>query len=251
MIELNKIYNENCLETMKRMEDNFVDLTVTSPPYFLKKDYEKDWTWDKFDTLMKNVFLQVERILKPSGYFIINFGDNGFGRDNLKTECISTYPMSHYYWNIKGNLELQATRIWRKQFAKIPFNGQAKIAPRNLFDYEHIWTFRKKDGTGKEKVRDIKLSCRGVLGEDWTSKAGLDIHCASFPIELPTWGIKVYSDENDIVLDPFMGSGTTAIACINTNRNFIGFEIDKHYCDIANERIRKAIAEKEVGECLN
>ena len=85
MIELNKIYNEDCLEGMKRIPDGFVDLTVTSPPYFLKKDYEKDWTWDKFDTLMKNVFLQVERILKPSGYFVINFGDNGFGRDNLKT----------------------------------------------------------------------------------------------------------------------------------------------------------------------
>jgi len=76
-----------------------------------------------------------------------------------------------------------------------------------------------------------------VLGEDWTSKAGLNIHCASFPIELPTWGITVYSDENDIVLDPFMGSGTTAIACINTNRNYIGFELDTGYFNLANERI--------------
>ena len=98
----------------------------------------------------------------------------------------------------------------------------------------------KKDGIGKEKVRDIKLSCRGVLGEDWTSKAGLNIHCASFPIELPTWGITVYSDENDIVLDPFMGSGTTAIACINTGRKFIEFELDKQYFDIAQNRINKA-----------
>jgi len=53
------------------------------------------------------------------------------------------------------------------------------------------------------------------------------------------------SKENDVILDPFMGSGTTAIACINTNRNFIGFEIDKHYCDIANERIRKALADSD------
>jgi site-specific DNA-methyltransferase (adenine-specific) len=226
---------------MKRIADKSIDLIVTSPPYFLKKSYEIDWTWEKFDNLMRNVFLSAECVLKPGGYFVINFGDNGFGRDNLKTECISTYPMSHYYWEIKSNLELQATRIWRKQFAKVPFNGQAKNAPRNLFDYEHIWTFRKKDGIGKEKVRDIKQSCRGVVGEDWTSKAGLKTHCAAFPLELPTWAITVYSNENDIILDPFMGSGTTAIACMRTNRNFIGFELDSEYHRIATERIEKEL----------
>ena len=61
--------------------------------------------------------------------------------------------------------------------------------------------------------------------------------------------VKTSSKEGGIILDPFMGSGTTAIACINTGRNFIGFELDKHYCDIANERIQKALAEKEVDDC--
>ena len=248
MLEINKIYNMDCLEGMRLLSENSIDLIVTSPPYFLKKTYEKNWTWEMFDFLMKSVFKQVERILKPGGYFVINFGDNGFGKDILKTECISTYPMSHYYWEIKGNLELQATRIWRKQFAKVPFNGQAKVAPRNLFDYEHIWTFRKKDGIGKEKVRNIKLSCRGVLGEDWTSKAGLNIHCACFPVELPLWAIEVYSDKNNLVLDPFMGSGTTAIACINTNRNYIGFELDKEYYEIAKNRINKHILDNSLQD---
>ena len=241
-MELNRIYNEDCLEGMKRIPDKSVDLIVTSPPYFLKKSYEIDWTWNKFDFLMRSVFENVERILKPGGYFVINFGDNGFGKQNLNTECMSTYPMSHYYWTIKRDLELQSTRIWRKQFAKVPFNGQAKNAPRNLFDYEHIWTFRKKDGIGKETVRNIKKSCRGVLGDDWTSKAGLKTHCAAFPIELPTWAIEVYSEESMTVLDMFMGSGTTAIACINTNRNFIGFELDKGYYEIAQKRIQQECA---------
>ena len=70
-------------------------------------------------------------------------------------------------------------------------------------------------------------------------------HPAPYPIELPNKVIQYYSYCNDVVLDMFMGSGTTAIACINTNRNYIGFELDKHYCDIANERIQKALAEKE------
>ena len=65
------------------------------------------------------------------------------------------------------------------------------------------------------------------------------------PINLIEWLVKHYSEEGYIILDPFMGTGTTAIACINTNRNFIGFELDKYYCEIANERIRKALAEKK------
>lgn len=243
-MEINKIYNEDCISGMERLTSGSIDLIVTSPPYFLKKSYEKSWSWEKFDQLITSMLIQAERVLKPGGYLVLNFGDNGFSRDNLSTECIGTYPMSHYYWERKGKLELQATRIWRKQFARVPFNGQAKNAPRNLFDYEHIWTFRKRDGIGKEKVRDIKKSCRGVLGEDWTASAGLKRHPAAFPIDLPLWAIAVYSDAGDLVLDPFMGSGTTAIACLNTNRNFIGFELDTDYFNIAKERIENHAKEK-------
>lgn len=241
MINTNIVYNQDCIKGMAELDSDSINLIVTSPPYFVKKSYEKDWNWEKFDLLMKNIFIQAERILSPGCYFVLNFGDNGFGRDNLGTECISTYPMTHYYWEIKGGLELQATRVWRKQFAKVPFNGQARFAPRNLFDYEHIWTFRKKDGIGKEKVRNIKKSCRGVLGEDWLSKAGLNIHCAAFPIELPMWAIEVYSDEKDIVLDPFLGSGTTAIAARKLNRKYIGFEINSEYFEIAKNRLQTEI----------
>jgi DNA modification methylase len=241
MFELNKVYCMDTIEGMKQLDNGCVDLTVSSPPYFVKKSYETEWTWEKFDKLMKDTFEQVFRITKPGGYFVLNFGDNGFGRQNLGTECISTYPMTHYYWEIKQDFELQATRIWRKIFARVPFNGQAKVAPRNLFDYEHIWTFRKKDGTGKEKVRDIKNSCRGVVGEDWTSVAGLKTHCACFPIELPMWAIKIYSDENNIIFDPFSGIGTTELAAKKMNRNFIGFEISQEYCDVANKRIESYI----------
>ena len=67
------------------------------------------------------------------------------------------------------------------------------------------------------------------------------------PVELIEEFILLSSQPNQVVLDPFMGSGTTAIACINTGRNFIGFELDKHYCEIANERIRNALVEKAVG----
>ena len=74
------------------------------------------------------------------------------------------------------------------------------------------------------------------------------LHPTQKPEKLLEELIEKYSDSGATVLDCFMGSGTTAIACINTNRNYIGFELDKHYCDIANERIQKALAEKAGGE---
>ena len=74
------------------------------------------------------------------------------------------------------------------------------------------------------------------------------LHPTQKPVPLFEYLIRTYTNEGETVLDNCIGSGTTAIACINTNRNYIGFELDAHYCEIANERIRKALAEKEVGE---
>mgnify|MGYP003621163761 CR=1 FL=1 len=102
----------------------------------------------------------------------------------------------------------------------------------------------KKDRHGKNPVKDNK-----VKDNIWymVQRPG-NGHPAVFPEQLANDHILSWSNEGDAVLDPFMGSGTTAIACINTGRNFIGFELDKHYCDIANERIRKALAEKAVSK---
>ena len=77
---------------------------------------------------------------------------------------------------------------------------------------------------------------------------GKSVHPTQKPVALLEYLIKTYTNEGETVLDNCMGSGTTAIACINTNRNYIGFELDKHYCDIANERIQKAMQDKEVRE---
>ena len=103
---------------------------------------------------------------------------------------------------------------------------------------------KRSDAEGKLQLRTNiwRYNVGFTSGDDKTG------HPAVFPIHLAQDHILSWSNEGDTVLDPFMGSGTTAIACINTKRNYIGFELDKQYCEIANERIRKAVDEKEVGK---
>lgn len=228
---------------MAALTESSVDLVVTSPPYFVEKEYEKGWTWEKFNGLMTDVFLSVQRILKPGGYFVVNFGDAyNSGNRFYEANVPSVYPMAveYFRWGTQAAFDLQATRIWRKQFAKMGIPFVCNSHPRNIFDYEHIWTFRKRDGGNKEFVNDRKLSQRGVIGEDWSSPAKLERHCAAFPIELPMWAIKVYSVEGDTVLDPFLGSGTTGLAALSLSRKFIGYEKSPEYFALAQDRLSQA-----------
>jgi DNA modification methylase len=237
-----KLIQGDCLENLKNICNDSIDLIVTSPPYYLKKEYEKTITYESYCNMMQNSFVEWNRVLKRGGYTVVNFGDYfNSGNRFYDADVPSCYPaaINFFKWGIeKANMDLQATRIWRKQFAKMGIPFVCNIHPRPIFDYEHIWTFRKKNGSNKEIVVDRKLTQRGVVGESWTSNAGLKTHCAAFPIELPEWAITIYSKEKDTILDPFMGSGTTGLAAKNLNRNFIGIELDEKYYEIAKERCK-------------
>lgn len=254
-LELNRIYQINCVEGMKLIPDDTISLIITSPPYFLNKEYEKTWTKEYYEALMQNVFNECHRILKAGGYFVVNFGDYfNSGNRFYDADVPSVYPatINYFNWGMQSGFDLQATRIWRKQFAKMGIPFVCNKHPRNIFDYEYIWTFRKKNGSKEEFVNDRKLSQRGVIGEDWKSPAGLEKHCAAFPVELPDWAIKVYTrNEDDIVFDPFMGSGTTAVAALKNKRPFLGFETESKYIEIANKRIESTYDELDDQKILN
>jgi len=233
----------DCLEIMKQIEDGSVDLIVTSPPYYLNKSYEKTITYESYCEMMCEAFVEWNRILKGGGYAVVNFGDYFNSGNRFYTADVpSCYPASinYFRWGVElARMDLQATRIWRKKFARMGIPFVCNSHPRPIFDYEHIWTFRKRNGSKKEIVTDRKLTQRGVIGDDWTSSARTDLHCAAFPIELPMWAIQVYSAEGDLVLDPFAGSGTTGVACRRLNRRYFLIEKEKVYCEIAEQRIKK------------
>lgn len=241
MLNVDNIYLGDALDLFEQLPDNSIDLVVTSPPYFLEKSYEKNWTKKKYEDLLVSTFIGVNRVLKPGRYFVVNFGDYfNSGNRFYEADVPSCYPASinYFRWGVEvAGMDLQATRIWRKQFAKMGIPFVCNSHPRPIFDYEHIWTFRKKNGDSKEFVNDRKLSQRGVLGEGWTSLAKLSQHCAAFPFELPEWAINVYSQPGDLVLDPFIGSGTTALAARYLGRKYIGFEKSEEYVMLAKKRL--------------
>ena len=267
MIELNRIYNEDCLEGMKRIPDGSVDLTVTSPPYDNLRTYNgniEQWNFEKFQQIAK----ELHRVTKHGGVVIWVVGDA-----TVKgSETGTSFRQALFFQSIGFNIH--DTMIYQKP--AVPFDPKCN---RYWQCFEYMFVFSKGKPTcnyikepcknaGKQKSGDYgQKRCDGtnrtdrhdserVIKDDkvkdniWFYTAGNRAkgHPAQFPEQLASDHIISWSNPNDLVFDPFMGSGTTAKMALLNNRNYIGFELDAHYCEIANERIQKALAEKDVGE---
>ena len=252
-MELNKIYNEDCSKTMKRMPDNFVDLTVTSPPYDNLRDYE-GYTFD-FESIAKELF----RITGKGGVVVWVVGDA-----TVKgSESGTSFKQALFFKECGFNLH--DTMIWNKGtftavgslkyryapvFEYMFILGKGKPASFNpikdrqnkSFGRKHHGTIRQIDGSTKPLAnigRIIpKLGQRFNIWECFAEKSNSNrLHPAMFPERLANDHIISWSNENDLVYDPFMGSGTTAKMAKLNNRNYIGSEISKEYCDIIKERL--------------
>ena len=262
MIELNKIYNEDCLEGMKRIPDGSVDLVVTSPPYDNLRTYghlKGGFTFEMFKPIAK----ELSRILKEGGVIVWNVNDA-----TIKGSETCTSFRQVLFFKDECGMNLHDTMIFKK------INPIPQIyRKRYNNEFEYMFVFSK--GTVKTH-NPIKVPClhaglqlkgttyknfsvgeqtrtklanpvkeekiKGNIWEYVVGKKQIDQeakkHPAPFPFELAKDHIISWSNENDIVLDPFIGSGTTAIAAIREKRNFIGFELNKEYYDKACKRIK-------------
>lgn len=257
-MELDKIYNMDCLEGMRQMEAESVDIVVTSPPYDNLRKYGgtgKEWNFDEFQAIAA----EITRVLKQGGVCVWVVGDatvNG-------SESCTSFRQALYFKD-ECKLQLYDTMLYMKA-NPIP---QTQRRYEQVFEYMFVWSkgtpkiFNpimercKQSGRPQQWGRNINTDERTVkhLREDdiqltrdtkihgnaFTYAIGGTPtgHPAVFPEKLALDQVYSWSNEGDVILDPFIGSGTTAVACIKENRHFIGFEINKKYYKIACNRIK-------------
>lgn len=251
-MELNQIYNESCLDTMNKMPDNFVDLVVTSPPYDDLRTYN-GYTFD-FESIARELY----RITKQGGVVVWVVGDatvNG-------SESGTSFRQALFFKELGFNIH--DTMIWDK--GAFTATGSLKVRYASVFEYMFVFskgnikTFnplkdkknknfgkvfsssrvRQADGTTKYRSNRGKATAEfGQRHNIWNISTAKPYgnHPAVFPVELAIDHITSWSNEGDLVYDPFMGSGTTAVASIKLNRNWIGSEISSEYCELINNRL--------------
>ena len=245
---INQIFNEDCFESLKRIDDNSIDMILTDPPYGTTSCY-----WDhKIDVQsMMNEFL---RVIKDNGAIVI-FSQLPFAADLINSarkffryEWIWEKTLAAGFLNAKKmpmrchenilvfykKLPLYNPQFWFSK--KIPKKQTGLQASRVYAKFERKELYSSPDG--KRYPRDVIFADSITTTLDEDGKFAKHLHPTQKPVELLEYFIKTYSNENELILDPFIGSGSTAIACKNLNRNFIGFELDKNYFDIAIQRLK-------------
>ena len=259
--EMNRIYRMDCLEGLKQLGDKSVNLIVTSPPYNIGIDYD-EWNdrmrWEDYWAFTKEWLSECYRVLKDDGricvnhYFSFGSGKRGFDIGKKKgteqgddaVNGMRVAPLfeihrismeigfKHHSVAIWQDITLSRKTAWgswlsaSSPYINSPFEGV-------LIMYKKVWK-REDKGTTQISKKDFVDLTRGIWRIGTQSK---QLTKANFPIDLPKKCILLLSYKGDLVLDPFMGSGTTAVACKQTGRRFIGFEISKRYVDVANKRI--------------
>lgn len=244
---------------MTRIEDQSIQLIVTSPPYWQLKDYGSDQqigfpdTYEEYIENLNTVWRECLRVLQDGCRLCINIGDfctsaKRYGRYRIlpiHTEIVK--------FCCSIGFDYLGAIIWQK-VTNCRSSGGAKVMGSYLFprngvikqDYEFVLVFKKR-GSPPPVDKIIKEQSR-LTSEEWNTyftghwqipgvrQVG---HCAQFPVELPRRLIKMFSFKGDVILDPFLGSGTTTLAAIDTGRHSVGYEINPEYKKVIEEKLRK------------
>ncbi len=266
---VDRIVEGNCQQALRDVPDNSVDLIFTSPPYAdqrkstyggIKPDDYVEWFLPKAD--------QFYRVLKPSGTFILNIKErvvNG-ERHTYVMELVLEMRRRGWLWTeefiwhkknsypgkwpnrFRDNWERLIQFNKRKDFnmyqeeVMIPVGTWAEHRLSNLSDTDQIRDESKVgSGFGKNVSNWLgrdKVYPNNVL--HMATESSNKNHSAVFPVALPTWFIKLFTQPEDLVLDPFLGSGSTAVAALNLGRHFLGIEINSEYAELARERVLRA-----------
>lgn len=254
--DLNKIYLEDCVEGMKKIPDNSVDLVVTSPPYDNLRDY-RGYGFNLHET-GKEIF----RVLKEGGIAVMIIQDQtvNFGKsltsfktiidwcDNIGFKLFETLIYRKHgtegaWWTKRFRIDHEYMPIFLKGkrpqfFDKEPVKIPSKHGGKIMTGSGNRKTNGETTATITRPINETK--CPGTIWE-YLMAGDKNIlkrkHPAVFPDKIPSDFIQVFCPINGIVLDPFMGSGSTAVMAKKLNRHFIGFDVSEEYVNLANERI--------------
>ena len=227
-------------ENMKELPDNSIHLMITSPPYNVSKEYDNDLSLKDYLMLLQNSFKETYRVLVNGGRVCINVANLGRKPYIPLSDYISKI-MLDIGFNMRGEI------IWNKAASASPSTAwgswQSAANPILRDVHEYILVFSKGDYKREKGNKENTISKEQFM--EWTKSiwtmnaesARRIGHPAPFPEELPYRLIQLYSFKHDIILDPFMGSGTTAISALKSDRNYVGYEISKEYIELAEKRI--------------
>ena len=242
-MEINKIYNEDCLDTMKRL-DCKVNAIITSPPYnIIRKNiegrgydiYKDDKTNDEYINWTLNIFNSYNTILSSNGVILYNMS---YGTENTTLMSLVIADIIR-----KSDFILADIIIWKKQSA-IP-NAMSKNKLTRIVEYIYVFCRKSEFNTFNcnkniSSVRETGQSnYENIFNfiEAKNNDESNELNKATFSTELVRKLLLLYTKENDLVYDSFMGTGTTANACIIEKRNYLGSELSKAQCDYAEKRL--------------
>ena len=243
---LNKIFCKSS-EKMEELPDNSVHLMVTSPPYNVGKEYDEDFTLEEYLSFLKTVWKEVYRVLVPGGRACINVANLG-RKPYIPLHAFIAKDMFELGFLMRGEI------IWNKASSASPSTAWGSwLSPANptLRDvHEYILVFSKGMFSRKNMNKRESTISRDEFLEFtksvWTFPAvsAKEVgHPAPFAVELPYRLIQLYTYQGEVVLDPFMGSGQTAIAAIKTGRHYVGYDIEEEYVKLAEKRIKEFLIE--------
>lgn len=231
-MELNKIYNMDCIEYMATLPDGSVDLIVTDPPYKVTSKGNAG----TMGGMMKSTYMDGKIFkhnnIKPQEYIPEFY--------RLLKDGSHCYIMTNHV-NLQEILNVATNSGFRFVKSLVWNKGNKISGTYYMSQFEYVLFFRK--GKGKKINKCGTSDILNVPNKKTKGEDGKNIHDTEKPIELMKILIENSSQENEIIFDPFIGVGTTAIACKELNRQYVGCEIDKHYFNIAQERIKSILDE--------
>lgn len=274
MNQFNRLIHQDCVDGMKELEDNVIDLTVTSPPYDDLRSYNDSSSWN-FNTFTL-VADELYRVTKVGGVVVWVIGDAVV----KGSETGSSFKQALYFMEL--GFKLHDTMIYEKNGSPFParrdgnrysqlfeymfvLSKDTKPKTANLLcDKPNRWAGYTHFGKGSIRQKDGQLVERNIkpipeysprnniwkynTGKNYSTKDEIAFeHPAIYPESLARDHILTWSKENELVLDPFMGSGTTIVCCRETKRNYIGYEIDDEYYTIARKRLSRHIPVDKVS----